>query len=154
MEPIMGRADQVTGIVVLVFSLAVMEGARRLPPSGTFGPGPGFLPFWLGAVLAMLAVLLMVGGWRRRIPGGRLFPRPAALVPVGLTLGGLAAYIFLMERLGFLLATGLLAAFLLGVVERERWWVALGIGALNALALYVIFYRLLGVSLPRNALGF
>jgi putative tricarboxylic transport membrane protein len=144
----------VTGIIVLIFSLAVMEEARRMPASATFGPGPGFLPLWLGALLAVLAVLLTVGGWRTSGTGGRLFPGAAGLLPVGLTLGGLAAYILLMERLGFLLATGLLAAFLLGVVERERWWMALVIGALNTLALYVIFYRLLGVSLPRNALGF
>jgi len=148
----MGRADQVTGIVVLVLSLAVMEGARRMPASATFGPGPGFLPFWLGALMAVLGVLLLIRG--RRGPGGRVFPGPAGLVPVGLTLAGLAGYILLLGRLGFLLATGLLAAFLLGVVERERWWLALCVGALNALALYLVFHRLLGVTLPRNALGF
>lgn len=150
----MGRADQAAGIVVLIFSLAVIEGARRMPESATFGPGPGFLPFWLGVALAVLAVLQIVGGWRRSEPDGRVFPGAAGLLPVALTLAGLAAYILLLERLGFMLATGLLVAFLLGVVERERWWVALGIGALNALALYVIFYRLLGVSLPRNPFGF
>lgn len=152
----MRRADQVTGIIVLAFSLAVMEGSRRLPPSGTFGPGAGFLPFWLGALMAVLSVMLVIKASRQ--PAASLgkppFPDPLILIPVLLTVGGLAAYILLLERMGFLLATALLSAFLLGVVERERWPKSLLVAVLNAVALYVIFHILLGVSLPRNRFGF
>ncbi|HSC70283.1 MAG TPA: tripartite tricarboxylate transporter TctB family protein [Candidatus Methylomirabilis sp.] len=152
----MRRADQVTGVVVLMFSLAVMEGSRRLPPSMTFGPGPGFFPFWLGAVMAVLSVLLIVKASRRPAASraAPLIPSLRALLPVLLAVGGLAAYILLLERLGFLLGTTLLSVFLLGVVEGEGWPKSVLVGVLNAVALYVIFHLLLGVSLPRNAFGF
>ncbi len=152
----MRRADQVTGILLLVFSLALMEGSRRLPPSGTFGPGAGFLPFWLGALLAGLSILLLVTARRQPVAAAdkRLFPHRQGLIPVGATIGGLAAYILLLERLGFLLGTGLLTAFLLGVVEREKWPTAVLVAVLNSVGLYVVFRLLLGVSLPKNVLGF
>jgi putative tricarboxylic transport membrane protein len=154
----MRRADRIAGILVLLFSIAVMEGGRRMPPSKTFGPGAGFLPFWLGALLALLSVLLIVQAWRRSARTGDaprpLIPSRAALVAVLSTAGGLAAYILLLEPLGFLLATTLFGGFLLGVVERERWTVALTVSVLNAIALHVVFQRLLGVSLPQNVLGF
>lgn len=152
----MRRADQITGVVVLMFSLAVMEGSRRLPPSMTFGPGPGFFPFWLGGAMAVLAVLLIVTASRRPATASAAprVPNVQTLLPVLLTIGGLAAYILLLERLGFLLGTALLSAFLLGVVERERWSKSVLVAVLNSVALYVIFHLLLGVSLPRNAFGF
>jgi putative tricarboxylic transport membrane protein len=152
----MRRADQITGVLVLMFSLAVMEGSRRLPPSLTFGPGPGFFPFWLGGAMAVLSVLLIVKASRRPAAslGAPLVPSLRALLPVLLAVGGLAAYILLLERLGFLLGTALLSVFLLGVVERERWPKSVLMAVLNAVVLYVIFHLLLGVSLPRSGFGF
>ena len=152
----MRRGDQVTGIIVLAFSLALMEGSRRLPPSATFGPGAGFLPFWLGALMAVLSSLLLVKACRQPVAAAdkALFPNRRVLIPVGATIGSLAAYILVLDRLGFLLGTGLLTAFLLGVVEREKWPTAVLVAVLNSVGLYVIFHVLLGVSLPKSALGF
>jgi len=152
----MRRADQLTGVIVLIFSLAVMEGSRRLPPSMTFGPGPGFLPFWLGALMAVLSILLLVRACRQAAAAvdKRLFPNRRVLIPVGATIGSLAVYILLLEWLGFLLGTGLLTAFLLGVVEREKWPLAALVAVLNSVGLYVVFRLLLGVSLPQSVLGF
>jgi len=152
----MRRADQITGIVMLVFSLAVMEGARRMPPSGTFGPGAGFLPFWLGVAMAALSIILLVSATREPAPvGGRAtFPTGWKLLPICETIGGLAAFILLLETLGFLLSIALLTAFLLRVVEREGWGTTLTVAVANAGALYIIFKVMLGVSLPKNTFGF
>ena len=152
----MRRADRITGIILLIFSLILMEASRRLPPSATFGPGAGFLPFWLGALLALLSVLLILQAWRETVTSRaqRVFPRRKALMSVGQTIAGLALYILLLERLGFLVGTGLLTAYLLGVVEGERWPTTVLVAVLNSVGLYVVFWWLLGVSLPRNVFGF
>jgi putative tricarboxylic transport membrane protein len=152
----MRRADQITGILMLVFSLAVMEGARRMPPSGTFGPGAGFLPFWLGVAMAALSIILLVNATREpALAGGRApFPTGWKLLPIVETIGGLAAFILLLETIGFLLAIALLTAFLLRIVEREGWLTTLTVSVANAGALYVVFKVMLGVSLPKNTFGF
>jgi putative tricarboxylic transport membrane protein len=152
----MRRADQITGILMFLFGAVVMEGARRMPPSGTFGPGAGFLPFWLGAAMAVLSVILLTNATREPAQaGGRApFPTGRKLLPLIETALGLAAFILLLEWLGFLLSTALLTAFLLKAVEREGW-VTTGIVAVaNAGALYVVFQILLGVNLPKSILGF
>ena len=152
----MRRADQLTGIIMFVFALAVMEGARRMPPSGTFGPGAGFLPFWLGVAMAALSVMLLVNATREPVTAGARAPFPTGwkLLPLVETVIGLGAFILLLEVLGFLLATALLTAFLLKVVERERWVTTGLVAVANAGALYIVFRILLGVSLPKNVLGF
>jgi len=70
------------------------------------------------------------------------------------TIGGLAAFILLLEILGFLLSIALLTAFLLRVVEREGWLTTLTVAVANSGALYIIFKVMLGVSLPKNMFGF
>jgi putative tricarboxylic transport membrane protein len=152
----MRRADQLTGVVMLIFSMAVIEGARRMPPSGTFGPGAGFLPFWLGATMAILSIILLVSATREPAqPSGRSpFPKGRAVLAILETVGALAAFIFLLETLGFLLATALLTAFLLRVVEREGWLITVTVALANAAGLYIVFRILLGVSLPKNLFGF
>ena len=152
----MRRADQITGVIVLIFSLAVIEGARRMPPSGTFGPGAGFLPFWLGAALAILSIVLLVNASREPAQASDRspFPKGGAVLAILEAVGGLAAFILLLETLGFLLSIALLTAFLLRVVEREPWLTSVIVAVANAAGLYVIFQMLLGVSLPKNFFGF
>ncbi|MBI4572018.1 MAG: tripartite tricarboxylate transporter TctB family protein [candidate division NC10 bacterium] len=152
----MRRADRTTGIILLIFSLILMDASRRMPPSATFGPGAGFLPFWLGALMAILSVLLIVQAFRRpATPVEKpAFPSGKALVAVGEAVAGLALYILLLETLGFLVGTGLLTAYLLGVVEREEWRTTILVAVLNSVGLYFVFGHLLGVSLPRNMFGF
>ena len=152
----MRRADQITAVIVLIFSLAVIEGARRMPPSGTFGPGAGFLPFWLGAVLGILSIILLVNASREpaQASGGSPFPRGRGLLVILETAGALGSFILLLETLGFLLSIALLTAFLLRVVEREGWAISLGVALANAAGLYVVFKVFLGVSLPKSIFGF
>jgi putative tricarboxylic transport membrane protein len=152
----MRRADQVTGIIVLIFSSVLMEGSRRLPPSATFGPGAGFLPFWLGALLALLSILLIVNAFRRPVVSAtkRIFPSGRVLLTLGAAIAGLAVYILTLEILGFLVGTGLLTAFLLGFVGREKWYTTILVAVLNAAGLYLVFQVLLGVNLPANRFGF
>jgi hypothetical protein len=51
------KADLATSALLLVCSLAFSAGALKYYEYwGDGGPGPSFLPFWLGIVMALLAV--------------------------------------------------------------------------------------------------
>ena len=154
---LMKKADVITGVVLLVLSGYVILEAWRMPPSATFGPGSGFLPFWLGVLLAVLAAILLGTAWRREATEKDRkspFPGMEALVAIGSVLAGLAAYIVLLEVLGFLMDTFLYVAFLLGVVEREKWLMTLLVAVSTTAGLYLIFQVLLGITLPSNMFGF
>ncbi len=152
----MRRADQLTGCIVLLFSLSVMVASWRMPPSATFGPGAGFLPFWCGALLGLLSLLLIISAhWQKAFAASkRIFPRGLALVRLGAVIAGLTGYILSLESLGFLLGTALITAFLLGVVEQEKWRTTILVAILNSAGLYIVFQVLLGVNLPANRFGF
>lgn len=153
----MKKADIITGFILLVLAGYVIREAWTMPQSGTFGPGPGFLPLWLGALLAFLAVILLVTSWSRRpTEKDRQSPFPGVkpLLSVASVLLGLALYTLLMETLGFLVDTFLFVAYLMLVVERERWPTAILVAASTTAALYLVFQVLLTITLPRNMFGF
>jgi uncharacterized BrkB/YihY/UPF0761 family membrane protein len=59
-----------------------------------------------------------------------------------------------METAGFIVNTFIFVIYLMKVVQRERWWMALLIAAAATACLHVVFHVLLGITLPRNMFGF
>jgi putative tricarboxylic transport membrane protein len=152
----MKRADQITGIVVFIFSGFVIQEAWQMPKQSTFEPGVGFFPLWLGVLMATLSVILMVTSWLRSADSEKktVFPGRQALTAIVLLMAGLAVYILLLEVLGFLVDTMFFAAYLMRVVMREKWKMALLIAVITSASLYLIFQILLQINLPKNMLGF
>ncbi len=153
----MKKAEMIAGVVLLVLSGLVIWGALEMPPSSSFGPGAGFLPFWLGVLLAVLATILSVSAWRRQgaeQDSQPVFPGKQALFAIALVMVGLAIYIFLIETLGYLADTFLLIVFLMKAVEREEWPLTLMVAAVTTVTLFVTFQILLKITLPSNMFGF
>ena len=48
----MWHAKVFSGLAVLGLGIAVIFFSRQLPYHSDYGPGPGFLPTWIGYVLA------------------------------------------------------------------------------------------------------
>jgi len=153
----MKKAEMITGVVLLVLSGLVIWGALQMPPSASFGPGAGFLPFWLGVLLAVLATILFVSAWRRQATdqdNQRIFPGKQALFAIASVLVGVAVYISLIDTLGYLVDTFLLILFLMKVVEREKWPLTLTIALVTTVVLFIVFQILLKITLPSNMFGF
>ena len=153
----MKKADKIIGMIALILSGYVIEESLRMPgSSGGFEPGVSFLPFWLGVFMAILSILLMINAWRRPAETTRkaILPSRQALIAIVLIIAGLAAYIFFLEVLGFLVGTLLFNLFLMAVVMRAKWKMTLSVALTASVALYVIFRILLEVPLPKNMFGF
>ena len=153
---LMKKADLITGFVLLVLSGYVIRESWLMPPSATFGPGSGFLPFWLGVLLALLAVILSDGlappgdreGRQSPFPGGK------ALFASARCWWDWRLYIVLMEVLGFLVDTFLFVAFLMGVVEREKWPMTLMVAVLTTAGSTSSSRSCWGSHCPRTCSGF
>lgn len=153
----MKKVDMISAVVLLCLAGYIIWEAGQMPPSATFGPGPGFFPFWVGAIMAALASVLLGKAWLRQAATDEKPPFPRnrrAILSIGAVLAGLAIYIELLEPLGFLTDTFLYVTFLLAVVQREKWGRALVVSVLTTGGLYTVFQVLLGITLPSNMLGF
>ena len=152
----MKRGWQVASWALLVtFAFFVFE-SYQLSLRDTLGPGPGFFPFWLGLLGAVLAVVLLTQLHLGRVDLGTdalVFDRAGVRNAV-LVLVGLIVATALLDVVGFRLSMLLLIPYLL-VVLGVRNWVAVGICAVaGSFGVYYVFFDLLKVPLPAGIFGF
>jgi putative tricarboxylic transport membrane protein len=147
----MRRADAVAAFTVLAFAAVAVYEAGKLPFGVARNPGPGFVPWWTGATLGLLALLLLGQALAAR-PAARAAAGDRRVVAVGGLLGALAAYVALLEPVGYPLCTFGLVVFMLRVVAPHRWTVALGVAALAAVGSFLVFAVWLKVPLPPGPL--
>jgi len=120
---------------------------------GTFQtPGPGFLLFWSGIVLGILAIILRFLDYSKKKDRGRTMDLWKGLKwhKVISVLISLFIYIILLPRIGYLIMTFGLLVFLFSIIERSRLWVQVVFALITVIATYIIFYVWLDVQFPRG----
>jgi len=152
----MRNSDLWSAGVLLLFGLLASFEARQLTVGEPGKPGPGFFPFFLAVALSLVALALVVRSVRNAREPTAVLRGPEAPLrrgSVAWTLVGLFAYAFVLEGLGFLLATVLLMLFLFRAVDPLRWPAAVGGSLATSLLSYALFKFGLGVRLPPGPWG-
>jgi putative tricarboxylic transport membrane protein len=155
MMDVRSKGDLVSGICVAGFGLYVTVASSRLSYTSEYGPGPGFLPLWLGIGLFVLALYLIAVNLARPAPEPNRETK--SWMTPGRVLGGwfgLMIAIAVLPRIGFSLSLALLTASLIAALERGSLWRAVGVGFGLALSFHLIFVLALGLSLPAGPWGF
>jgi putative tricarboxylic transport membrane protein len=151
----MRSADRTAGAVLLVFALAF--GAAALKQYAFWaptGPGPAFLPFWLGVVMALLATMLLVGALRTQDAGADWLPNREGLRRLAIVVGVTVAFVALLNVTGMVLGTLLFLIVLMRLLDRCAWPLTLAVALATAAFIYLVFARWLRVPLPVGWLGF
>jgi len=142
----MRLAELVGRIGLLILGIAVVFFSSRLTYYSEFGPGPGFLPLWLGIALVGCAIFLLVDFLRKHVRAEAFFqPRTRQCLIMFILI--VIAFL-LLPWLGFPIGFALLAGSAMRVMGGHRLIVC-GITALAiALGIYFIFDQWLGIPLP------
>jgi putative tricarboxylic transport membrane protein len=136
-------------MVLLVLALILFWDMSRLEISSTYGLGPKAMPIVVAIGLALLGIGNLVIAFTTGLPE----PEPADPKPILLILGGLAALIALIGLGGgFIPATAILFAATSAAFERRAFLTDLLIGAVLGLVAYLLFDKVLTLSLPAGPL--
>jgi len=152
----MGKADRFSGCFWFLFCLFIIYQSYKLGLGTIYQPGPGFLFFWTGIVVAILSVVVVFRSFGAQ-PAEEVKEAPAGkrtVTKVVLVLTALFLYAVLMEWLGFLIVTLLLFIFLLGVIEKKKWWFVILVSLAVTLLAYLVFETGLQSQLPKGILEF
>ncbi len=133
------------GVLICILSVKLSLGTLR-------SPGPGFLPFISGGLLAALAFVayLQTGSSSPSKEMKPIWSDSRRGLRMILTFLALLAYAVGMEYLGFLISTFLFIAFLLKFIEPQRWTVVLLGSILASGVSYCVFELILQVQLPKG----
>jgi len=137
------------GICFLGIGIGFMIGAIRLQIGKPTEPQPGFFPFLGGVILIVLSAIFLFQAQLGRTGETQAFGR---LRSPGIVVLGLILYVAGLQSLGYVLATALLSAAVLRVLE-TKFRMLLPVSLLLAIGSYILFDRLLGVTLPGGLLA-
>jgi putative tricarboxylic transport membrane protein len=151
--PMEARRPDWAGIAIaaglMVIAAAVWWDMTGLNITTTYGIGPEAAPMVVASGLALLAIGNLVTAIRGQLPE-RESADPRAFL---LILGGLAALIALIAfGGGFIFATAILFAATSAAFGRKAFVTDLAIGFVLALVIFLIFDKLLTLSLPAGPL--
>jgi len=135
------------GIYGLVFSIG-------LPLGKWNAPGPGIFPLSLSILLCAFGLVWFVQGRMKEgeKPRGRLaefFGKSGTPVQI---VGITAAFIFLLEPLGYLPASMLYTFTLFSMVSHYRLWIAATLAVTFGAGSWVFFTKVLSTPLPQGVL--
>ena len=145
-----GFAYMLMVVAFLVAGLLVGWTAIGLTYYTPVGPGPGFFPFWTGALLCFFCVLLLVQSLRGRLPNfeADFVPKKGPAFQIAVTIAAIAAFALFVEHIGFVLTMfGVLAA-LLCVYGCRMMPTGLLVALAGSAGIGFAFRHWLGVYLP------
>ena len=149
----MRSADRVTAALLLAFAVAFSVGAlKQYQWWGSGGPGPAFMPFWLGLVMALLALMMLTRSLKEEHPGSAWWPRGEGLRDMLVVLGVTVAFVALLRVTGMVLGTAIYLVVLVRYLGRHPWWLTLLVAAAAAGFNWLVFVRWLRVPMPEGML--
>jgi putative tricarboxylic transport membrane protein len=147
----MKKWERIAAAILMFIGVAAAAIAYDMGFGDFHQPGPGFFPFWLSSLLALVSFiyfLTRLGVESKPVtlwgPGTWFRPFLAAAV--------MFVYSVAMGWIGFFSATFLLFLAWLIVIEREKWLTVVVVSVLGTASLYLIFIIFLKVPLPKGAL--
>jgi len=141
-DRLVGGAFALLGVLVVIQSVRLSLGTPRQP-------GPGFVPFLLGAALIALPFLSLLE--RRSVSAqAPAAGRPGPVLAAG---AGFALYVLSLGLLGFYLASFLLLVLLTRIAGERRYGRAVAVAALSLAVVYLIFERVFLIPFPPGLLG-
>ena len=144
---------RLAGLFLLAASVAILVGVTAIPGRGGYGTaGPRFVPLIVACGLILLSALFLLRTWWR--PDVALAERSAEeddathwLTP-GLIMLALIAYAFLLEPVGYPLATAAVFVALARILGSRALVRDVLAGLVLGFGLFTAFTQYLGVSLP------
>jgi putative tricarboxylic transport membrane protein len=139
-------------IFFILFSIYVCMVSYRLGLGSLHKPGSGFMPFWSGAFVGILAAIVLIQDFvsPRATEENR---EKVAWKSIALSLFFFLVYIFVLEHLGYVISTILFVGIILKVIERKGWFLSSWVAVVMALVSYYIFKVWLQAELPKGLLG-
>jgi putative tricarboxylic transport membrane protein len=138
----------IAGVLLLVAAVIFWD-TSTLQLGQTYGIGPKAMAYVIAAGLGLLAIGNFVAAWRGEFPERESFDAKAII----LILGGLAALIAIIGLGGgFILATAVLFAATSAAFGRRAIHIDFAIGLVLAVAVFLLFDKLLTLSLPAGPL--
>ncbi|MEK9671689.1 MAG: tripartite tricarboxylate transporter TctB family protein [Rhodospirillaceae bacterium] len=153
----MRRAEIITAVLMAAFSAYLMYKSTALPIGWITGEGPGggFWPFWLAALMLLSTIWIVVNWYRRTSPPSQSedpYMDDYAKKMFVLVGGGVTVMIGLVEIIGMHLATAVFLVYYIRFIGGHTWRTTLSIAVPTPIITFFFFDVGLRKFLPTGML--
>lgn len=150
----MKKINLYMSIVLSALSVFVMVESKKMPAEiAGLGMGPGVLPFWLGAGILFLSIILAVESLMDKSSPKKVFSI-SEMKNMGIMFLALVFYAISVDLFGFGISTLLLVFFLVRRLGKYAWWKCGTFGVIVSSVSVYLFRVLLEMPLPTGIVGF
>jgi len=144
---IKSQKDFWSGLMFIVVGAAFAFGALSYRFGTSAKPGPGYFPFGLGVLLALLGAFVLFKALTIEVEGGDPIG-PIAWRPLVVIVGSIVLFGYTLPLLGLFLALPLLVFTTSLAGDEFRWKGVLVSAVVLTVGSYLIFVRGLGLTIP------
>ncbi len=143
---LLGSSELWGGLVGLALGIFVIWAGQKLKIGSINDPGSGFVLFYTGILMCLFAGTIIIAAITEGGPSvaslwaGTRWTKPLVVIAC------LAAFSFLFQPLGFLLAS--VPLLLLRVIDPVRWTLAIPLAVLAPIGVWWVLKRALLIQLP------
>jgi putative tricarboxylic transport membrane protein len=150
----MNKKDFYTGLIFLILAGWITLYVLNAPTFQVTGPGPFFLPAIVALFIGGLSLALLVQSFKQ--PQGKATAKKQKRMwgRILWIMVWCLIYALSMERLGYLLSTGIITFALLAYFNRGKWLANIILSVATPALIFILFDTLLKVSMPRGWFGF
>ena len=148
----MKKTDRIQSLIWGLLGLYIAFAGVQLKLGTPRAPKPGFLIFWMGAIMMILSAAFFLQSFSA-VQDGKKIRWKGRQWPKGIKLMlALFLYAAVFHWLGFILSTFCLLLFLFKGLEPQRWGVALLLSAVTITICYLVFSVFLELQFPPGLL--
>lgn len=140
------RQDFWSGVMFVALGLGFAWKATSYQMGTAARMGPGYFPFWLGLVLALLGVIVLLGSFSKNALETKIDKFDFRIA--GLVVGSVLLYGFILRPLGVYLSVAILVIVSSLASHEFSWKVAIGNAIFLVVFSYLAFIKGLGLIFP------
>ena len=140
------RQDFWSGVMFVALGLGFAWKATSYQMGTAARMGPGYFPFWLGLVLALLGVIVLLGSFSKNALETKVDKFDWRIA--GLVVGSVLLYGFILRPLGVYLSVAILVIVSSLASHEFSWKVAIGNAIFLVVFSYLAFIKGLGLIFP------
>lgn len=144
---IKSQRDFWSGLMFVAIGIGFAWGATNYSFGSSARPGPGYFPFGLGILLAIIGALVLFKSLTIETHGGDRIG-PWAWKPLGIVLGSVALFGFLLPWLGMILTLPVLIVIAALAGDEFHLGEALINAAILTVGSWLVFIKGLGLIIP------
>jgi putative tricarboxylic transport membrane protein len=152
----MKRLNQITGLLVMLFSAFVLVNALDFKYYTPSGPGPGFFGMWLGGIMGLLGAVVFYQATFRPAPPmpKEFYPTRTGYFRMAAVVIALILVVVLMNPFGFSLVMAGFYLFLMLSLGQRNPIILILVSLGGSFGVRYIFTNYLSIPLPAGPFGF